>query len=199
MIGIRRNVVLLLASVCLFGCLAVAVPADVSATTGPIQSFPPPRYTIAAQVEHLYTGQYAMKSAAPASRLRDGAMGIAINSDDGALYGMVQFFAYDAAGKAYMWVGTLYNFRQTGKNAVSVQIVGAAGKPVLGAMSVQRAASGDLSGTIQFGGHAMLLAGTNCPDEASRHWSRAYDTPGMREPARPSAARTGSPRHARFE
>jgi hypothetical protein len=156
MIATRRGVLLLLAVACLCGCLS-ARPAHVSATTGPIQSFPPPHYTIAAKVEHLYTGQYALKSAAPASRLRAGAMGIAINSDNGALYGMIQFFAYNAAGKAYMWVGTLYNFRQTGPNAVGVQIVGPAGKPVLGTMSVQRAASGDLSGAITFGGHSYTI------------------------------------------
>jgi hypothetical protein len=157
MITIRRGALLLLAAACLAGCLA-AFPARVSATTGPIQTFPPPRYTIAAKVERQYTGQYALKSAAPVSRLHAGAMGIAINKDNGALYGMIQFFAYNGAGKAYMWVGALYNFRQTGSNAISMQIVGPSGKPVLGTMNVQRTAGGDLSGAIYFGGHTYAIA-----------------------------------------
>jgi hypothetical protein len=142
----------------LLGCVAAALPAHVSATTGPSQSLPPPQNTIATKVEQLYTGQYVVKSVASAARVRDGAMGIAINSDDGALNGMVQFFAYNAAGKEYMWVGTLYNFRQTGKNAISMQIVGSPGKPVLGTMSVLRARNGDLSGTIHFAGHTYAIS-----------------------------------------
>jgi hypothetical protein len=148
MISLRRFVYLALAIAGMAG-VAPAVPDQAFATTGPTQFLPAPKYKVNSKSELLYTGQYALKSAAKGARLSGGAMGIEINNDDGALYGIAQFYAYTQQGEQSTWIGTLYNFQLVKNNIMRIEIVAPSGRPVLANLALARSTKGDLTGTIK--------------------------------------------------
>jgi hypothetical protein len=149
MVSARRSLSAVCGALALAGCVAAAAPAHVFATTGPTQFLPAPKFKVQNKIELLYRGQYVIKSVAHGARLSGGAMGIEIDDNSGALYGVAQFYGYDKSGYQSTWVGTLYNFRQAKNQQMSIEILAPSGKPVLGRMTVTRAGNGDLSGQIQ--------------------------------------------------
>jgi len=148
MISLRRTLCLALTLAGLAG-VAPTVPTQAFATTGPTQFLPAPKYKVNSKSELLYTGQYELKSAAKGARLSGGAMGIEINNDDGALYGVAQFYAYTQKGEQSTWIGTLYNFQLVKNNIMRLEILAPSGRPVLANMALARSAKGDLTGTIK--------------------------------------------------
>ena len=132
------------------GVLLLIAPGSASATTGPTQFLHPPKYKVQSKLAKLYVGQYNLSSVVSSARLSGAAMGIEVD-DHGALFGIGQFYGYDAHGYQSTWVGTLYNFHVVAKGEMDIQIVGQGGKPVLGAMYLFRSSHGDLRGQIQWG------------------------------------------------
>ena len=135
----------------LFGGVAVGVPGHVSATTGPTQFLPSPKFKVSNALEAQFVGQYILKSVASQSRLSGGALGVEVDDDNGSLVGVAQFYGYDAQGQQTVWVATMYNFHQTKSGQVDIDLVGPSGKPLLGRLAVKRGTSGDLVGTISLG------------------------------------------------
>jgi len=128
--------------------LTTLAPYPASATTGPSQFLPPSHYKVASKVAQQYTGQYIFKSAAPAARLKGGAL--AIETDNkGQLVGVGQFYGFDNNGSQITWVGTLYNFHLTGKKVMIADVVAPTGKPLLARLFLTRSANGDLIGQIE--------------------------------------------------
>lgn len=147
--SVRRTLSVFLGTLGLLGFMAVAAPARVSATTGPTQFLPPPKYKVQNKVELLYTGQYVLKSAANKARISGGAMGIEIDDNTGALYGVAQFYGYDQSGHQSTWVGTLYNFQQGAKQVMNIDVMAPSSTVVLAKLTVTRSKQGDLGGTIR--------------------------------------------------
>ena len=143
----RRLVTWALTLFLVLGSVAFIAPAATKATTGPTKFLPPSRYQVGSAIQRLYTGQYLFHSAAPAARLHGGAMGVEINNQ-GQLYGVVQFYAYDDQGRQSTWVGTLYNFHQTKNKVMIIDILAPSGSLLLGRFLVNRSNKGDLSGQI---------------------------------------------------
>jgi hypothetical protein len=137
-------------------------PRSASATTGPDQYLPPAKYKVNSQVEKLYVGQYILKAAAKGARLKGGAMGIEVNNK-GFLYGVGQFYGYDASGYQSTWVGTLYNFQQAPHSVMKIDILAPTGSPLLGALSLSRSKSGDLSGQIVLNNHQYAVSWRKLP------------------------------------
>jgi hypothetical protein len=135
----------------LFGGLMAAVPGHVSATTGPTQFLPPPKFKVSNALEAKFIGQYILKSVAPQARLSGGAIGVEVDDDNGSLVGVAQFYGYDAQGQQTVWVATMYNFHELKSGQVAIDLVGPAGKPLLGRLYVTRNSAGDLAGTISLG------------------------------------------------
>ena len=141
----RRLIVALGSAVMIAG--AAVAPGGVSATTGPTDYLHASKYKVAASIEKLYTGQYLFVSAGKGSLLSGGALGVEV-SDSGYLYGVAQFYGYDQSGSQTVWTATLYNFHQV-NHQMLLDIIAPTGAPVLGSLSVSRAANGDLSGRIR--------------------------------------------------
>jgi hypothetical protein len=132
-------------------------PRSALATTGPDQYLPPAKYKVSAKIAQLYTGQYIMKSVASGARLKGGAMGIEINNK-GTLYGVSQFYGYDASGYQSTWVGTLYNFQPAAHSTMKIDILAPTGAPLLGTLSLSRSKQGDLSGQIALNKHTYTIS-----------------------------------------
>jgi hypothetical protein len=146
--SLRRVLCPLLALLGLVGCLLAPGPGHASATTGATYFLPPARYHVKSKIELLYRGQYILQTAVKAARLSGGALGIEIN-DRGDLYGVGQFYGYDARGEQTSWVATLYNFHPVRHGIMIIDLVGPAGRPLLGRMFVSRNKHGDLVGQIE--------------------------------------------------
>jgi hypothetical protein len=146
--SLRRLLSLVLIAVGLCSVLIASAPNIASATTGPTKFLPSSKFKINNKIELLYKGQYVLRSVASAARLSGGAMGIEIN-DSGFLYGVAQFYGYDQQGHQSTWVGTLYNFHQTAKQVMIVDVLGPTGKPLLARLFLSRAKSGDMTGQIE--------------------------------------------------
>jgi hypothetical protein len=144
--------------VLLFSGLALAVPGHVSATTGPTQFLPAPKFKVSGSLEAKFIGQYILKTVAPASRLSGGAIGVEVDDDNGSLVGVAQFYGYDAQGQQTVWVATMYNFHELKSGKVAIDLVGPAGKPLLGRLNVTRNAAGDLIGNISLGNSSTQYA-----------------------------------------
>jgi hypothetical protein len=129
------------------GAALVALPPSVWATTGPSIALPPSRYTVGSQVAKLYVGAYELSSVARAARISTCALGIEVNR--GFLFGMAQFYGYDLEGNQTLWVNELYNFHQTAKGVMVIDLLGPGGQPVMGRLFVTRSRRGDLSGRIE--------------------------------------------------
>jgi hypothetical protein len=145
-------------AVLLFGGFAAAVPGHVSATTGPTQFLPAPKFKIANNLETPFIGQYILKSVAPESRLTGGALGVEIDDDNGQLVGVAQFYGYDESGQKTVWVATMYNFHLLKPGQVTIDLVGPSGKPLLGRLYVTHAKTGDLVGSISLGSSSQKYA-----------------------------------------
>jgi hypothetical protein len=146
----RRVLSTLLVLLGLAGCLLVPGPRQASATTGATYFLPPARYHVASRLARLYRGQYVLKTVARSTHLSGGALGIEIN-DRGDLYGVGQFYGYDARGEQTSWVATLYNFHPGRHAIMTIDLVGPAGRPLLGRLFVSRNKHGDLVGQIELG------------------------------------------------
>jgi hypothetical protein len=146
---VRRSLFSALIMVGFIGAIPVALPHQASATTGPTQFLPSPKFKVNSKTELLYIGQYELHSSAKGALLKGGAMGIEINNDDGALYGVAQFYAYTQKGEQSTWIGTLYNFQLVKNNIMRLEILAPSGHPVLADMALARSAKGDLTGTIK--------------------------------------------------
>jgi hypothetical protein len=164
MITARRipGFVFLVAGLLSIACLCA--PGSASATTGPTQFLPDAKYKVNNKVELLYTGTYIVSHVASAARLSGGAMAIEIN-DRGYLYGLGQFYGYDAQGHQSVWTGTLYNFHQIKSGEMIFDVVPPTGRGtlILARMFVSRAKSGDLSGQIELSGHRFAIAWHKLP------------------------------------
>jgi len=118
------------------------------ATTGNSDSTPiPAHYQVPRRIAALYPGQYVLTSVASGARLSRGQMAIDLNAI-GYLQGVASFYGYDTHGYQTSWVARLYNFRVTGPNRMSAELLDPLGTTVLGKMSWQRARQGDLTGSI---------------------------------------------------
>ena len=149
----QRHAVWLLVAL---GCCVLLAPRQVSATTGPSNYLPPSKYTVATKVQALYVGQYLFASAAPASHLTGGAMGIEV-SDAKFLYGVAQFYGYNQAGSKSVWIVTLYNFRQS-RGQMALDLLASGTTSVVGHLTVARAKNGDLHGQIQMGSGSYTIS-----------------------------------------
>jgi hypothetical protein len=147
----RRFAAVVGGAVLLFGGLVAAVPGHVSATTGPTQFLPAPKFKVSGSLEAKFIGQYILKSVAPQSRLSGGAIGVEVDDNNGSLVGVAQFYGYDAQGQQTVWVATMYNFHELKGGQVVIDLVGPAGKPLLGRLYVTRNTAGDLIGSISLG------------------------------------------------
>jgi hypothetical protein len=92
--SLQRALCTLLALLRLAGCLLAPRPGQASETTGPTHFLPPARYHVG-KLARLYRGQYILQSVARGARLSGAAIGIEVNAR-GDLYGVAQFYGYDA-------------------------------------------------------------------------------------------------------
>lgn len=120
------------------------------ATTGPSYFLPKKHPKVNNKLELLYRGQYILRNAAKPVRITGGALGVEINQN-GALYGVGQFYGFDKGGYQDSWVSTLYYFQARKGGVMTVDLLGPTGKPYLGKMYLHRKKNGDLYGEIQLG------------------------------------------------
>jgi hypothetical protein len=146
----RRVLCPLLALLGLAGGLLVPGPGPASATTGPTYFLPPARYHVASRLALRYRGQYILTTVTRSAHLSGGALGIEIN-DRGDLYGVGQFYGYDARGAQTSWVATLYNFHPARPGIMIIDLLAPGGRPLLGHLVVRRTKHGDLAGQIELG------------------------------------------------
>jgi hypothetical protein len=146
----RRVLCALLTLLGLAGGLLAPGPGPASATTGPTYFLPPARYHVASRLALRYRGQYILTTVARSAHLSGGALGIEIN-DRGDLYGVGQFYGYDARGEQTSWVATLYNFHPARHGIMTVDLLAPGGRPLLGHLFVSRDKHGDLVGQITLG------------------------------------------------
>ena len=148
--SLRRVLCTLLTLLGLAGGLLAPGPGPAAATTGPTYFLPPARYHVASRLALRYRGQYMLTRAARSAHLNGGALGIEIN-DHGDLYGVGQFYGYDARGEQTSWVATLYNFHPARQGIMIIDLLAPGGRPLLGHLVVSRNKHGDLAGQIELG------------------------------------------------
>ena len=116
------------------------------ATTG--SSDPSPaHYSLATAAAKLFLGQYTIQSVAGGARLSRGQMAIDFNSLH-YLSGIASFNGYDAEGHGTTWVGSLYQFHQTVRDGMVIDILGPASARLFGKMFLRPVKGGDLVGQI---------------------------------------------------
>lgn len=154
----RRN--RFLAAALAAGLLAPALlfPHGAGATTGPTY-LPMPKYVVPRKIEERYKGEYKLQRAAKPLRLRSAAFSIIV-TDRGVLYGIGQFYGYDAKGFQDSWLAVLYQFRVGRKGLMTVDLVGPGGFPVLGHLYVHRDRKGNLFGQMTLAGKSRKYAVT---------------------------------------
>jgi hypothetical protein len=152
----RQALCALVAVAGLAGCLPMSSPLPVLATTGPTNYLPLSPYHVPEKLMPLYRGQYILARAARGARLSGGALGIEINPY-GYLYGIGQFYAYDAQGYQTSWTALLYNFHLTSHGVMIVDLLGQTGRPLLGRLFVSRTKQGGLVGQIKLGSHRYSI------------------------------------------
>jgi hypothetical protein len=103
-----------------------------------------------------YRGQYILTTAARSAHLSGGALGIEIN-DRGDLYGVGQFYGYDARGEQTSWVATLYNFHPARQGIMIIDLLAPGGRPLLGHLVVSRTKQGDLVGLLELGAQRYAI------------------------------------------
>jgi hypothetical protein len=154
--SLRRVLCTLLALLGLAGCLLAPGRAPVSATTGPTYFLPPARYHVASRLALRYRGQYILTTVTRSAHLSGGALGIEIN-DRGDLYGVGQFYGYDAHGEQTSWVATLYNFHPARHDIMTIDLLAPAGRLLLGHLFVSRTKQGDLVGQLELGARRYAI------------------------------------------
>src|SRR5437899_2928478 len=106
----RRALCALVVAAGVAGCLPIIVPVPALATTGPTNYLPLSPYHVPEKLLPLYRGQYVLARAARGARLSGGALAIEINPYR-YLYGIGQYYGYDAQGYQTAWTALLYNFQ----------------------------------------------------------------------------------------
>jgi hypothetical protein len=88
-----------------------------------------------------------MQTVAGGARLSRGQMAIDFNTLN-ALSGVVSFSGYDAKGARTTWVGRLYQFHQTAKDGMVIDILAPATAHLFGRMYLHHLKGGALVGQI---------------------------------------------------
>ena len=121
------------------------------ATTGPSANHPP-TYKVNNKFAAQFTGEYTLQSMPAAARIQSAAIGIEVD-DNGNLYGIMQFYGYDAAGFQTSWVESLYHFHQTAKTQMTIDLLTTSLTVVVGRMVVAPPSRGSMSGKLTLSGH----------------------------------------------
>ena len=146
--AMRRVLCVLATAAGLAGCLLMNAALPVLATTGPTNYLPLSPYHVPEKLMPLYRGQYILAKAARGARLSGGALAIEINPY-GYLYGIGQYYGYDAQGYQTAWTALLYNFHLASHGIMIIDLLGQTGRPLLGRLFVSRTKRGDLVGQIK--------------------------------------------------
>jgi hypothetical protein len=118
---------------------------------------PPALYRVDSKLLRLYCGQYVLKTAARSARLSGGTLQIAVDAA-GYLYGVGEFYGYDAQGYQSSLVAALWNFHLTAPGAMSIDLLSLMTWAPLGALVVHRSNGGDLSGRLALGRHSDAIS-----------------------------------------
>jgi hypothetical protein len=158
MMGNRRRVAgIVIASACLLAAGVLGPGGVARATTGPSTHLQP-TYKVNNKFGQQFVGQYILKSVPAAAHLQSAALGIEVGSN-GFLYGIGQFYGYDASGSQSSWVATLYHFHQTSKAQMTIDLlVPATEKDLIGRLFVAPPLHNILSGKIEIGRHTYPVS-----------------------------------------
>jgi len=137
------TLVLIVLGLCGSGCFR---PSTALATTGPSDPSPA-HYLLPTAVAKLFLGQYTIQAVADGARLSRGQMAIDFNSLH-YLSGISSFNGYDTGGHGTTWVGSLYQFHQTAKDGMVIDILGPVSARLFGRMFLRPVKGGDLVGQI---------------------------------------------------
>jgi hypothetical protein len=118
---------------------------------------PPAHYRVNSKLLRLYCGQYVLKTAARSARLSGGTLQIAVNAA-GYLYGVGEFYGYDAQGYQSSLVDALWNFHLTAPDVMSIDLLSLMTWVPLGRLVVHRSNRGDLSGQLTLGTHSYAIS-----------------------------------------
>jgi len=155
--NLRRVAGTIIVSACLFAAGALESGGVARATTGPSSNLPP-TYKVSNKFGQQFIGQYILKSIPAAAHLQSAALGIEVK-DNGFLYGIGQFYGYDASGSQSSWIATLYHFRQSGKAQMNIDLLAPATvSGLLGRLFVAAPKHGILSGKLEIGNHAYPVS-----------------------------------------
>jgi hypothetical protein len=153
---IRHTMAVLFAALGLIVGPALGAIPMAHATTGPSANFPK-TFKVKSAFAGKFIGEYTLKSIPAAARIKSAALGIEVNSS-GFLYGIAQFYGYDASGSQDSWVATLYHFKQVGTtNQMKFDLLSSSLTIVLGHMSVSAPKHGTLTGAIILDGHTYPI------------------------------------------
>lgn len=157
MMGNLRSVAGTVGLACLLAAGALGPTGVARATTGPSSNLPA-TYKVSSKFGQQFVGQYILKSVPAAAHLQSAALGVEVGNN-GFLYGIGQFYAYDASGSQSSWVATLYHFHQTGKAQMTIDLLAPATvSNVLGRLFVAPPKHSILSGKIQIGTHTYPVS-----------------------------------------
>jgi hypothetical protein len=118
---------------------------------------PPAHYRVDSKLLRLYCGQYVLKTAARSARLSGGTLQIAVNAA-GYLYGVGEFYGYDAQGYQSNQVAALWNFHLTAPGVMSINLLSLMTWVPQGRLVVRRSNGGDLSGRLALGTHSYTIS-----------------------------------------
>jgi len=154
--SIRHTAVVLLAAIGLFAGPTFGSMSVAQATTGPSANFPK-TFKVKSAFAAKFVGEYTLKSIPAAAHIKSAALGIEVNNN-GFLYGIGQFYGYDASGSQSSWVATLYHFKQVGtSNQMKFDLLSSSLTIVLGHMSASAPNHGTLTGTIILDGRSYPI------------------------------------------
>jgi hypothetical protein len=118
---------------------------------------PAAHYRVDRALTQLYCGQYVLTTAARSARLSGGTLQIAVNAA-GYLYGVAEFYGYDAQGYQSSLVAALWNFHLTAPSVMSIDLLSLMTWVPLGRLVVHRSSGGDLSGRLALGTHSDAIS-----------------------------------------
>lgn len=155
--GNLRSVAGTVVVACLLTAGALGPGGIARATTGPSSNLPP-TYKVSSKFGQQFIGQYIMTSVPAAAHLRSAALGIEVK-DTGFLYGIGQFYGYEASGSQSSWVATLYHFHQTGKAQMTIDLlVPVTASNLIGRLFVAPPKHNILNGKIQIGANIYPIS-----------------------------------------
>jgi hypothetical protein len=114
-------------------------------------------YRVDSKLLPLYCGQYVLKTAARSARLSGGTLQIAVNAA-GYLYGVGEFYGYDAQGYQSSQVAALWNFHLTAPGVMSIDLLSLMTWVPQGRLVVHRSNGADLSGWLALGTHSYAIS-----------------------------------------